>query len=166
MILAALSACAFGGVLAYVLARSGKAAPGTGALGAAGALLLGVALVRASPELVPWPPALLGVAYAIALVLRGPHVDEGAPLVAVGLLLCAELAAWSVDERLPVAVERAVNQARAVALAALAFGSLAAAALVVALAAAPAGSGLAWTVVGAGSAVAVVGLAVGLARRN
>jgi hypothetical protein len=166
VILAALSVCAFGGVLAYVLARSGKAAPGTGALGGVGALLLVLLLVRARAELVPWPPAVLGVAYAIELVVRGTRVDDAAPLVAVGLLLCGELAAWSIDERLPIVAERAVVRARAAALGALAFGSLTVAALVVALAAAPAGSGLAWTVVGAGSAVAVVGLAVGLARRS
>jgi len=87
-------------------------------------------------------------------------------LHAPGLLLCGELAAWSVDERLRISAERAVRRARAVALGALAFGSLALAALVVALAAAPAGSGLAWTVLGAAGTVAVVGLAVRLARRG
>jgi hypothetical protein len=153
-------------VLAYEVARSSKALPATGPLGGAGALLLVFLLVRARAELVAWPPALLGVAYAVELVIRGPRVDDAAPLVAVGLLLCGELAAWSIDERLPVAVEWAVTQARAVALGALAFGSLAVAALVVALASAPAGSGLAWTVLGAASAVAVVGIAVTLARRS
>jgi len=153
-------------VLAYELGRSSRALPATGPLGVAGALLLVVLLVRAHPELVPWPSALLGIAYAIELVIRGPRVDDAAPLVAVGLLLCGELAAWSIDERLPVAVEWSVTRARAVALGALAFGSLAVAALVVGLASAPAGSGLAWTVVGAGSAVAVVAIAVTLARRS
>ena len=158
--------CAFGGVLAYELVHSSKWLLTTGPLGGAGALLLVLLLVRARAELVPWPPALLGVAYAVELVIRGPRVDEGAPLVAVGLLLCGELAAWSIDERLPIVAERAVVQARAVALGALAFGSLTLAVLVVALAAAPAGSGLAWTILGAGSAVGVVGLAVRLARRS
>ncbi len=153
-------------MLAYEVARSSKALPATGPLGGAGALLLVFLLVRARAELVAWPPALLGVAYAVELVIRGPRVDDAAPLVAVGLLLCGELAAWSIDERLPVAVEWAVTRARAVALGVLAFGSLAVAALVVALASAPTGSGLAWTVVGAASAVAVVGIAVTLARRS
>jgi hypothetical protein len=153
-------------VLAYVLLRSSEALLATAPLGGAGALLLVLLLLRARAELVPWPPALLGVAYAVELVIRGAGVDEAAPLVAVGLLLCGELAAWSIDERLPIAAERAVVQARAVALGALAFGSLAVAALVVALAAAPVGSGLAWTIVGAGSAVGVVGLAVRLAQRS
>ena len=153
-------------MLAYVLARSGKAAPATGALGAAGGLLLVALLVRTNAELVPWPLALLGVAYGVELVVRGSSVDGAAPLVAVGMLLCGELAAWSIDERLRIAAERAVRRARAVALGALAFASLALAALVVALAAAPAGSGLAWTVLGAAGTVAVVWLAVGLARRG
>jgi hypothetical protein len=153
-------------VLAYELVRSSTALPATGALGGTGALLLVLLLVRARPELVPWPPALLGVGYAVELAIRGSRVDEAAPLVAVGLLLCGELAAWSIDERFPVAVEQAVLRARALALGTLAFGSLVLAALVVALAAAPAGSGLAWTVVGAASAVAVVALAVRLARKS
>ena len=153
-------------MLAYEVARSSKALPATGPLGGAGALVLVFLLVRARAELVAWPPAVLGVAYAVELVIRDKRVDDAAPLVAVGLLLCGELAAWSIDERLPVAVEWAVTRARAAALGALAFGSLAVAALVVALASAPAGSGLAWTVVGAASAVAVVGIAVTLARRS
>ncbi len=166
MTLAALSAFSYAGVLAYVLVRSGKALPATAALGTAGALLLVALLVRANAELVPWPLAFLGVAYGIELVVRGSSVDGVAPLVAVGLLLCGELAAWSVDEHLRISAERAVRRARAVALGALAFASLALAALVVALAAAPAGNGLAWTVLGAAGTVAVVGLAVGLARRG
>lgn len=152
-------------MLAYVVARSGAAAPGTAALGALGALVLAWALVRANVTVVPWPLALLGTAYAIALVVHGSGVDDAAPLVAVGLLLCGELAAWSLGERFAIETERAVVVARAAALGALAFGSLAVAALVVALAAAPAGSGLAWTILGAASAVAVVGVAVALARR-
>jgi hypothetical protein len=164
--LAGLSACVYGGVLAYTLARSGRALPATAALGSAGGLLLVVALVRVNAELVPWPLAFLGVAYGVELVVRGSGVDGAAPLVAVGLLLCGELAAWSVDERLRISAERAVRRARAVALGALAFGSLTLAALVVALAAAPAGSGLAWTVLGAAGTVVLVGLAVRLARRS
>jgi hypothetical protein len=165
VILGASSALVYAGVLAYVVARSGTATPGTGALGALGALCLAWALARAEASFVPWPLAALGTAYTIALVVHGSGVDDAAPLVAVGLLLCGELAAWSLDERFAIRAERAVVTARVAALSALAFGSLVVAALVVALAAAPAGSGLAWTVIGAASAVAVVGVAVALARR-
>ena len=123
-------------------------------------------LARADASTVAWPLGLLGLAYAIALVARGgSSVDEGAPLVAVGLLLCGELAAWSVGERFAISAEPAVVAGRAAALGALAAASLVVATLVVALAAAPAGGGLAWTILGAAAAVAVVAIAVALARR-
>jgi hypothetical protein len=156
----------YAGVLAYVLARSERATLGTGALGAIGCVALLWALVRARVELVPWAIGLLVVAYCVELVVRGRHLDDAAPLVAVGLFLSAELAAWSIDERLAIPAERAVVLARALALGALAFVSLAVAALAVGLAATPTGSGLAWTVLGAASAVGVVGAAVALGRRS
>lgn len=152
-------------MLAYVLERSTRATPATGALGAAGGLLLLLAVVRGHAAVIPWTVALLAVAYGVALVVRGRHLDEGAPLVAVGLLLCAELASWSIDERLAIPAEWAVVRVRALALGALALASLVVAALAVGLSAAPTGSGLAWTVLGAVSAVGIVGTAVALARR-
>ena len=152
-------------MLADVIAHSTKAAAATGGLGGLGAAVLLLLLARADAELIPWPLACLGTAYAVALVVAGRAVDDAAPLVAVGLLLCGELAAWSIDERLRIPEERAVVRARALTLGALTLGSLAVAALLVALAASPAGGGLAWTALGAASAVAVVALAVGLARR-
>jgi hypothetical protein len=164
--LAALSVALYAGVFAYELARSDEAIAATVGLGAVGAFFLIWALVRASVEIVPWAIGLLAVAYCVALVVHGRHLDDAAPLVAVGLFLCAELAAWSIDERFAIPAERAVVLARALALGALAFVSLVVAALAVGLAAAPTGSGLAWTVLGAASAVAIVGAAVALARRS
>ena len=70
--------CAFGGVLAYELVHSSKWLLTTGPLGGAGALLLVLLLVRARAELVPWPPALLGVAYAVELVIRGSTAGRAA----------------------------------------------------------------------------------------
>jgi len=163
--LALVSTAVYGGVLSHVLAHSPKAVPATGPLAAAGGLLLLVALTRAEAALVAWPVACLGTAYGIAIVVQGRSTDGAAPLVAAGLFLCAELAAWSVDERLAIPAERAVLMRRATALGALAFVSVAVAALAVALASAPVGSGLAWTILGAASAVGVVGIAVAVARR-
>ena len=125
-------------------------------------LLLSV-LVRGVVAPLPWAVVLLGIAYTVSLVLHGSGIDGGAPLVAVGALLSAELAAWSIDEQFAMPAERAVVLARASALGALVLGSLAVATLVVALSLVPAG-GLAWTVLGAAAAVGVVGLAVRLAR--
>jgi hypothetical protein len=166
VILGVVAACVYAAILADVLART--RAPeklATGVLGGLGAVFLAVALTRGSAGLVAWPVALLGSAYAVTLVGAG-GVDDAAALVGVGLLVCGELTAWSIDERLAIPVEGAVVAARGLALGGLALASLGASALVVGLAAAPAGSGLAWTIVGAGSAVAVVWAAVALARRG
>ncbi len=112
----------------------------------------------------PWPIVLLGIAYAISLFARGSGIDEGAPLVGAGLLLCSELAAWSFDERWAITAERTVVVARGTAVALLTLAALGASVLVLALAAAPIGGGLAWTVLGAAAAVLVVGLAAQLGR--
>jgi hypothetical protein len=130
-----------------------------------GALALAFVLVRGLDGLLPWALAALGAAYAVSLVLHGSGVDGAAPLVAAGLLVCGELAAWSLDERHGIAAERPVWLARAWALAALVAASVAAAGLVVALSLAP-GNGLAWTVAGSAAAVLAVGLAVRLGRRT
>lgn len=160
-----MSVAAYAAVIAYVASRAHEALPATFGLGGIGALVLLFVLARANREFVAAPAAFVGVAYAIALVVRGSGLDDAAPLVAVGLLLCSELAAWSADERFAIPAERAVVAARAAALGGLAFASLAVAALVVALAGTSAGGGLAWTVLGSASAVGVVGIAVALARR-
>jgi hypothetical protein len=144
--------------------RDVKLAPLTTTIGGIGALLLLYGLVRRVDDMLPWPILLIGVAYAIPLFVRGGAIDEGAPLVAAGLLLSAELAAWSCDERWVIRAERAVHVARGVAVWLLVLGGLGAAALVVALAAAPVGGGLAWTVLGAAAAVVTVGLAARLGR--
>jgi hypothetical protein len=152
-------------VLAYAAARAPNVAALVAGIGAVGAVLLAFVLVRSADELLPWALVFLGGAYAVSLFVHGASVDEGAPLVAAGLLLCGELAAWSLDERHAIAAERDVVLRRAVALAALALAGLGAAAAVIAFAAAPAGGGLGWTVLGAAAAVLVVGLAAQLARR-
>ncbi len=153
-------------MLAYAVARTAVLPVVGGALGGIGALMLLLVLARGIEELLPWAMVCLGLAYALSLVHRGSGVDEGVPLVAAGLLLCTELAAWSLDERQAVAAERAVVAARALGLALLAAAGLAASAIVVALTAAPAGGGLAWTVLGALAAVVAVGTAARLARRQ
>jgi hypothetical protein len=144
--------------------RDTALAPLTGIVGGLGAALLLFSLWRRAGDVLPWALLLAGVAYAIPLFVRGSGVDDGAPLVAGGLLLCGELAAWSCDERWRMRAERTVVLARARAVLLLVIGGAAAASLVLALAAAPVGGGLAWTVLGSVAAVAVVGLAARLSR--
>jgi hypothetical protein len=165
LILAALSLVSYGGALAYTVARGAEVKNLVAAIGAIGAALLVLVLWRRMDELLPWAVIPLGLAYAVTLLAHGSNsIDGGAPLVATALLLCTELAAWSLDERHGIAAERAVLAARASGLALLAGAGLAASALVLALSAAPVGGGLAWTALGAAAAVLVVGLAVRLAR--
>jgi hypothetical protein len=151
-------------VLAYATARETKLAGLLLGLGAIGAVLLAFVLLRRMDDLLPWALILLAGAYTLSLVVHGSGIDGGAPLVGAGLLVCAELAAWSLDERPAIAADRAVVLARATALGALVLAGTAAAALAVALSLAP-GSGLAWTVLGAAASVLVVGLAVRLSQR-
>jgi hypothetical protein len=162
--LAVGSALAYAGVLAYAASREPKFALLVSGIGAVGAGLLAFVLVRRMDDLLPWALVLLGIAYTVSLVLHGPAVDGGAPLVAAGLLACAELAAWSLDEQHAIRAERSVMVARAAALGTLVGVSIAVSGLVVALSLAP-GTGLAWTVLGAAASVLVVGVAVRLGRR-
>ncbi len=146
-------------MVAYAATRQPPIAIVALALGAMGALMLLAVLVRRIDELLPASLALVGIAYAIEILARGSGVDDGAPLVGVALLLCAELATWSLDERWTIKAERAVVLARGTALAALALTGLGVGALVLALAAAPVGGGLVWTVLGAAATVLVVAVA-------
>ncbi|HEX7524894.1 MAG TPA: hypothetical protein VF327_01235 [Gaiellaceae bacterium] len=152
-------------MLAYAASKEPDFASLITGIGAVGAVLLALVLARRMDDLLPWALILLGIAYTVSLLVHGSGVDGGAPLVAAGLLICAELAVWSLDEEHAIAAERAVVVARGTALGALVAVSTAAAALVVAASLAP-GSGLAWTALGAAASVLVVGLAVRLARRT
>jgi len=149
----------YAAVVAYAASRKPPIAIVALALGAMGALMLLAVLVRRIDELLPASLALVGIAYAIEILARGSGVDDGAPLVGVALLLCAELATWSLDERWTIKAESAVVLARGTALAALALTGLGVGALVLALAAAPVGGGLVWTVLGAAATVLVVAVA-------
>lgn len=160
-----LSTLAYLGVLAYAAIREPKTAGFVLGVGLFGVVLLALVLWRGMDEFLPWSLIVLGIVYTVSLVVHGRGVDSAAPLVAVALLACAELAVWSLDERYPVAAEPRVLRARVWALGGLVAAGLAVSALIVALSAAPAGAGLAWTVLGAVAAVLVVAVASRLVRR-
>jgi hypothetical protein len=162
--LAVSSAIAFAGVVAYASSREPTLAPVVSVIGALGAVLLLFVLVRGHDDLLGWALGLGAGAYVLSLLVHGASVDEAAPLVAVVLLVCGELAAWSLDERGHIACERGLQATRAIALAGLALCALGAATLVVALAAVSVGRGLGWTVAGAAAAVLVVALAARWSR--
>lgn len=130
-----------------------------------GSLLLLLAFVRGGAMPIGWALALAGAVYVGAIVHRGHRIDALAPVVALLLLLCGELSAWSLDERWTVTSDERLGWRRVVGLGALALIGLAAAALVVALTAVPASHGLAWTATGSAAAVSAVGMGVWLVRR-
>jgi hypothetical protein len=129
-----------------------------------GTLLLLVALIRGGVflGLALW---LAGATYVAGIAAAGRSVDATAPVVALLLLLCGELAAWSFDERLPIRAEDFLAWRRGAALGGLALAGLVVSALILALSAVPAGHGLFWTALGAAAAVGAAGTAIALARR-
>jgi hypothetical protein len=108
---------------------------------------------------------LAGATYVAAVAAAGGGADASAPLVAVLLLLCGELAAWSIDERFEIRVEPEVAWRRGITVTALGLAGLAVATLVVALSAVPPSHGLGWTVLGAAAAVGAAGTGIWVARR-
>jgi len=129
-----------------------------------GTLFLLFALVRGGAllGLALW---LAGATYVAGIVSAGHAVDAIAPVVALLLLLCGELAAWSLDERPRILAGDLLEWRRGAALGGLALAGLVASALIVALSAVPSGHGLFWTALGAAAAVAAAGTAIALARR-
>jgi hypothetical protein len=161
---AALATAAYGGVLADALTRDGSVVAELAPGAALGTLLLLVALVRGGLflGLALW---LAGATYVAGIVAAGHTVDATAPVVAVLLLLCGELAAWSLDERLQISEDDFLPWRRGAALGGLALAGLVASVLILALSAVPAGHGLFWTALGAAAAVGAAGTAAALARR-
>jgi hypothetical protein len=87
-------------VLATPLARGEETFQQADArLAAIAFVALVAALVRGWSSLVPVGIALAGGAYAVELAVDDAPLDIAAPGVAVGLVLAAELAYWSLDER-------------------------------------------------------------------
>jgi hypothetical protein len=151
-------------VLALALGRAGSTAAGLAPGAALGVVLLGVALWRGGGTL-GLALFLGGATYVAVLVADHPRVDGAAPLVAMLLLLCGELSAWSLDERWAIRAEQALAWRRGTALGVLALAGLAVSALLVALSAVPSSHGLAWTVAGAAAAVGAAGTGIWVARR-
>jgi hypothetical protein len=165
VILAVLAAALFAAVLAWSCTLSPKVAPVTATLGGVGALLLLLVLVRGVDDLLGSALLLVGGAYVLGLYASRRSLDETVPLVAAALLLCGELATWSLEVRQPVRGEPGLVLARARAVGMLALSGLAVSALVVIVSGTTAGGGLAWALAGAAAAVVVVALSARLASR-
>ena len=122
------------------------------------------AIVQGWSWLVPAAIALVGGSYAAELAIDDAALDVAVPVVAVGLLLAAELAYWSLDERRRVPGDPGQGLRRA-ALAALgAAGALVVASALLALVDEVHGRGIALDLVGAVAAAAVVATVLATGR--
>lgn len=132
-------------------------------LGGVGGLLLVLVIVRGLDDLLGSALLLVSACYVLGLYVGRHPIDEVAPLVGAALLLCSELATWSLEERRPVAASRAIRLARARAVVLLVLAGLGASALVVVAANTSLGGGVLWAALGSAAAVGAVAVAVRLA---
>jgi hypothetical protein len=127
---------------------------------AAATLLLSLALTAARSAPIPFSLLLMGAIYAI------PDGDRAlaAPIYGSALLLTAELAYWSLDERVPQRVQAGVFTPRLLAILAVSAGAIPASALVLIAAEADVARSPALTAAGAAAVVACVALLTAVAR--
>lgn len=122
--------------------------------------LLSLALIAGSSAPIPYALLLLGAIYAI------PHGDRAiaAPIYGSALLLTAELAYWSLDERVRQRVQADIVTPRLLAILAVTVAAIPASALVLIAAEADVARSPAITAAGATAIVASVALLAALAH--
>lgn len=129
-------------------------------------VVLGAVLVRGWPRAVPAPILLLGATYAVQLVTDDAAIDVSAAAVAAGLLVCAELAYWSLDERQHMPAERGEGARRLAYVTGLGVVAVIVSLVLLTLADAFRAQGLAVDLLGVLAAGAAVAGAWALARRG
>jgi len=124
--------------------------------------LLSLALIPASSAPIPFALLLLGAIYTI------PHGDRAiaAPIYGSALLLTAELAYWSLDERVRQRVQADVATPRLLAILAVTTAAIPVSALVLIAAEADVARSPASTAAGATAIVACVALLAALASQK
>jgi hypothetical protein len=129
-------------------------------------LALLVTVVHGWPSLLVASLGVLGGFYGLQLAVDDRAIDAALPLVAVGLLLTAELAYWSLEEREKVEGDPGDGLRRLAFVAALAVAAFVLSAFLLVLADVVQGGGLALDLAGTAAAAAVVLTVVLLARRE
>lgn len=156
---------ALAGLVAWSAGAEGR--PLLLAVGMVAALLQAAAVVRAALPLATASAAVLLADYAVAAVISPGARGAVAVAFGSGLLLAAELAAWSVDLARTGAEPAHLVRRRAGTLAALALGSAAASdAVMVSAAQLGDRQGLLMRAAGAAAAVAVVAILAWLSTRS
>ncbi|HLF68961.1 MAG TPA: hypothetical protein VI503_06400 [Gaiellaceae bacterium] len=158
-------ACAAGLVL-LALDEAGDVALVAGVrVGPVALLALVAGLVLGWSSFVPASLVLLGATYATHLAVDDAALDVRAPLVAAGLVVTAELAYWSLEERENVWGEPGDGLRRLGLVAVVALATTAVGAALIAFTGAVRAGGLGMDVLGAGAAAAVLFLVVLAVRR-
>jgi hypothetical protein len=129
-------------------------------------LALVAAIVLGWSPLVPVSIGLVGAAYALHLAADDPSLDAKAALLGAGLLLTAELAYWSLEERERVAAEPGESFRRLGLLLGIALAVLVAGIALLIVSDAIRTGGLAVDLVGAAAAAAALLVVVLFARRS
>ena len=134
------------------------------------AALAFVALVAAVvigwPTLIPIAVALVGGLYAAELAIDDAPLDAATPAIAVLLLLAAELAYWSLDERVTMRGDPGDGLRRIAFVTLLAVAAAFVAALLLAFVDAVRAESLAVDVLGATAAAAVLATVLVIARQR
>jgi hypothetical protein len=153
-------------VLALPLARGDDAFRTVGVRVAAAAFLaLVAAIVLGWSALVPLAAALAGGLYGVELAIADAPLDVAAPAIAAALLLSAELAYWSLEERVRWHGEPGEGLRRVALVALLAVSALLVAAVLLALVDAVRARGLALDLLGAAATLLVLATLLVAARR-
>ena len=124
------------------------------ALAGAGCLLVGLLIRRGPPATLGL--TLVGAGYGISLA--GKALDPGAPLVAGGLLLVAELAYWALEPGASVRIGRRATMRRVLFSVGLAIGAVLLGSLLLGVAASPEGGGASIGIAGAVAIAAILGI--------
>jgi hypothetical protein len=125
-------------------------------ISAFGLLALVAALVLGWSALIPVALGAVGSWYGLQLAVDDAPLDLAAPLVAAGLVVTAELAYWSLEEREHVEAEGGATLHRLAYVVALVVGTFVVAALLLMLVDGVRTSGLAIDLLGAAAAAAVL----------
>ena len=133
-------------------------------VGAIALLALVAGIVLGWATLIPVAAALAGGLYAAELAIADAPLDLAAPAVAAGLLLCTELAYWSLEERTRWRGHAGDGLRRAGFVVLLGVGAFLVAAVLLALVDAVRARGLALDLLGATAAVAALATVLVVAR--
>ena len=135
-------------------------------LSVVGIVALVAAVVLGWSTLIPAAIVVVGGVYATQLAIDDAGLDGAAPVFAAGLLVTAELAYWSLEERERVRGDAGDGLRHAAFVAALGVGALLVASLLLALVDAVSTRGLAVDLLGTAAAAAALFAVVFVARRH